>query len=182
MAFLQTLSIYLIPLLLVTILVFAAIKRVPLYASFTTGAEEGFMTAVRMIPHVVAMMVAIAIFRASGALEGVVAMFTPLLHMLSIPAPVFPLAFLRSLTGAGSLAYTIDLIKQYGADSLFARMATTIQASSDTTLYVLAVYFGAVGITKSRYALPVGLLADVIGFLASVWVCLYVFGDLNTGG
>lgn len=122
------------------------------------------------------MMVAISVFRASGAMEWIVGWFAPLLSWFGVPSEVLPLAFLRPITGAGSLAFTTDLIKTYGADSMIGRMASTIQGSTDTTLYVLMVYFGAIGIRNGRYALKVGLFSDLVGFVAAIIVCLLVFG------
>lgn len=100
----------------------------------------------------------------------------PFLQSLGVPSEILPLGILRPLTGTGSLAYTTELIRAYGPDSMIGRIASTIQGSTDTTLYVLTVYFGAVGIRNGRYALKVGLFSDVIGFIAAIAVCLLVFG------
>lgn len=171
MAWLTTAATWVIPLWLAVLLIFAFRKKVALYESFVQGGSEGLMMVLRMVPHVVGMMVAIAVFRASGALDALVALCAPAFERVGIPAPVWPMGLLRSLTGAGSLAYASDVMHQYGPDALWSRMVATIQGSSDTTLYVLAVYFGAVGIHKTRYALPMGLIADAVGVVASVVVC-----------
>ena len=121
-------------------------------------------------------MVAISVFRASGALDYVISLFAPLVSWMGVPGEVLPLGILRPLTGTGSLAFTTDLIKTYGPDSMIGRMASTIQGSTDTTLYVLTVYFGAVGIRNGRYALKVGLFSDLVGFIAALAICLIVFG------
>lgn len=155
---------------------YAYIKKVPVYESFVDGAKDGFSTAIGIIPHLVGMMVAISVFRASGALEFFVGWMTPFLEALRVPSEVLPLGILRPLTGTGSLAFTTDLIKTYGPDSMIGRIASTIQGSTDTTLYVLTVYFGAVGIRNGRYALKVGLFSDVVGFIAAIAVCLVLFG------
>lgn len=155
---------------------YASFKKVPVYESFVDGAKDGFSTAIGIIPHLVGMMVAISVFRASGALEFFTGWLSPLLSRLSVPSEVLPLGILRPLTGTGSLAFTTDLIKTYGPDSMIGRMASTIQGSTDTTLYVLTVYFGAVGIRNGRYALKVGLFSDIIGFIAAIAVCLLLFG------
>ncbi|GFN30601.1 spore maturation protein B [Paenibacillus curdlanolyticus] len=173
---LSTLSVWMIPALIVFIPLYAAFKKVPVYETFVEGAKEGFGTAIGIIPHIVGMMVAISMFRASGAMDMMLAAFKPLLNLLHVPAEVLPLGLLRPLTGAGSLAYTTDLIRTYGPDSLIGRIASTIQGSTDTTLYVITVYFGAVGIRRSRYALKVGLFSDLVGFAASIAVCLIMFG------
>ncbi len=174
-AFISTISVWLIPAVIVFILLFSAMKKVPVYESFVGGAKEGFDTAIQIIPHLVGMMVAIQMFRASGAMEWLVMLFRPLFETISVPAEILPLALLRPLTGAGSLAFMSDLTQQFGADSLISKIAATIQASTDTTMYVITVYFGAVGIRKVSYALKVGLLSDVVGVVASVMICLLVF-------
>lgn len=156
--------------------VYAFMKKVPVYESFVDGAKDGFSTAIGIIPHLVGMMVAISVFRASGALEFFVGWMGPLLEKLHVPAEILPLGILRPLTGTGSLAFTTDLIKTYGPDSMIGRIASTVQGSTDTTLYVLTVYFGAVGIRNGRYALKVGLFSDVVGFVAAIAVCLLIFG------
>lgn len=169
-------SIWAIPIIVVFIPLYAWYKKVPVYESFIEGAKGGFQTAVQIIPHLVGMMVAISVFRASGAMELLLSWIRPLFAWTNVPTEVFPLAFLRPITGSGSLAFATDLMQQFGPDSLIGRMASTIQGSTDTTLYVLTVYFGAIGIRKTRYALKVGLLADIIGFVAAVTICLFVFG------
>lgn len=174
-AIINAISSWALPLLIVFIPLYAAYRKVPVYESFTEGAKDGFDTAVRIIPHLVGMMSAISIFRASGAMDMLLGLFAPLMDNIGIPSDVLPLALLRPITGAGSLAFTTDLIKTFGPDSLIAKMASTVQGSTDTTLYVLTVYFGAVGIRKTRYALRVGLFSDVVGFIAAVMICYLVF-------
>jgi len=169
-------SAWMIPALIAFIPLYAAYRKVPVYESFVEGAKDGFGTAVGLIPHLVGMLTAIAMFRASGAMDMVVGIIRPLCERLGVPGEVVPLGLLRPITGAGSLAYTTDLIKTHGPDSMIGRIASTIQGSTDTTLYVLTVYFGAVGIRRTRYALKVGLFSDLVGFVASVAVCLLVFG------
>ncbi|WP_410768321.1 spore maturation protein [Fontibacillus sp. BL9] len=170
------LSAWAVPVMIAFIPLYAHLKKVPVYESFVDGAKDGFNTAIGIIPNLVGMMVAISVFRASGALEFFVGWMTPLLAKLQVPSEILPLGFLRPLTGTGSLAFTTDLIKTYGPDSMIGRIASTIQGSTDTTLYVLTVYFGAVGIRNGRYALKVGLFSDVVGFIAAIAVCLFLFG------
>lgn len=162
--------------MIVFIPLYAAFRKVPVYESFLDGAKDGFGTAINIIPHLVGMMVAISMFRASGAMDLLIALIRPLFDQLGIPSEVLPLGLLRPITGAGSLAFTTELIKTHGPDSMIGRIASTIQGSTDTTLYVLTVYFGAVGIRRSRYALKVGLFSDIVGFLAAIFICLYIFG------
>jgi spore maturation protein B len=170
-----TISMWAIPLVIVFIPLYAAFKKVPVYESFTEGAKEGFDTAVKIIPHLVGMMVAISVFRASGAMDAMLGLVRPFFQYIGIPSEVLPLAILRPITGAGSLAFTTDLMSQFGPDSMIGRIASTVQGSTDTTLYVLTVYFGAIGIRKSRYALKVGLLSDMAGFVAAIVICYLVF-------
>ena len=175
-AVVSQLSAWAIPLLVAFIPLYASYRKVPVYESFIEGAKDGFQTSIAIIPHLVGMMVAISVFRASGAMDLFIGLIRPLLDRIGIPGEVFPLAILRPISGSGSLAYTTDLIRQYGPDSMIGRIASTIQGSTDTTLYVLTVYFGAVGIRKGKYALKVGLFSDVVGFFAAVIVCYLVFG------
>ncbi|WP_438432302.1 spore maturation protein [Gorillibacterium sp. sgz500922] len=172
----SAISAWAIPVLLVFIPLYSAFRKVPVYESFVEGAKDGFQTAVAIIPSLVGMMVAISVFRVSGAMDMLVGVLKPVLDWAGIPGEVLPLAILRPITGAGSLAFTTDLMKHFGPDSLIGRIASTVQGSTDTTLYVITVYFGAVGIRKAGYALKVGLISDVIGFIASVAVCYLVFG------
>jgi spore maturation protein B len=174
-SWIQTLSTWTIPVLIAFIPLYASFRKVPVYESFIDGAKDGFQTAISIIPHLVGMMTAISMFRASGAMDAIVGLIEPLLKGIGIPGEVLPLALLRPITGAGSLAFVTDLIKEHGPDSFVARIASTIQGSTDTTLYVLTVYFGAVGIRNSRYALKVGLMSDFIGFFAAVAACWLMF-------
>lgn len=169
-------SAWLIPAIIVFIPLYAAFRKVPVYETFVEGAKDGFGTAIGIIPHLVGMMVAISMFRASGAMDMMLGLVRPLFDSLGIPSEILPLGILRPLTGAGSLAFTADLIQTHGPDSMIGRIASTIQGSTDTTLYVLTVYFGAIGIKKSGYALKVGLFSDLVGFLAAIFICLYIFG------
>lgn len=174
--FINIISAWMIPAIIAFIPLYAAFRKVPVYETFTEGAKEGFGTAISIIPHLVGMMVAISMFRASGAMDFITGAIEPLLRHIGIPGEVLPLALLRPLTGAGSLAFTSDLIGTFGPDSMIGRIASTIQGSTDTTLYVLTVYFGAIGIRRTKYALKVGLFSDLVGFLAAVFICLYIFG------
>ncbi|MFC5448038.1 spore maturation protein [Paenibacillus aestuarii] len=169
-------SAWAIPVMIVFIPLYAAYRKVPVYESFVDGAKDGFDTAIKIIPHLVGMMVAISVFRASGAMDFVLGWLRPLFEQLGVPTEVLPLAILRPITGAGSLAFTTDLIEQFGPDSMIGRIASTVQGSTDTTLYVITVYFGAIGIRKAGYALKVGLISDLVGFVASVVICYLVFG------
>jgi spore maturation protein B len=175
MAFVQSFSIWFIPLLIGFILLYGTYKKVPTYETFVEGGKEGFSIAINIIPFLVGMLVAISVFRASGALDYVMMVMRPLFSLFHIPAEVVPLGLMRTISGTGALGMTSDLIATHGPDSFIGRLASTIQGSTDTTFYVLTVYFGAVGIKKMKYALKVGLLADLIGFLASIAVISLLF-------
>ncbi|MGC5324498.1 spore maturation protein [Brevibacillus sp. SYSU BS000544] len=168
-------SVWAIPVMISLILVHGWYKKVPVYETFVEGARGGLVTTIKILPHLVAMMVAITLFRESGALDLVLAGIRPVLDVMHVPAEVVPLGLLRPLSGVGSLAIATDLIAQYGPDSLLGRLASTMQGSSDTTLYVLTVYFGAVGIRNGAYALKVGLWSDFISVIASIVVVSLVF-------
>lgn len=168
-------SQWMIPLLIVAIPLYALLRRVPLYESFVEGAKEGFPTAIQIIPHLVTMMVAVTIFRETGALQFYLGLVRPVIDWLHIPHEAVPVGILRTISGTGSLAFVESIMQTYGPDSYLGRLASTIQGSSDTTLYVLTVYFGAIGIRKSLYALKVGLWADLAGFLFSVLFCSLIF-------
>ncbi|HEX2955087.1 MAG TPA: spore maturation protein [Bacillota bacterium] len=154
---------------------FAAFKKVKVYETFCEGASEGFQTAIGIIPYLLAMLVAIGIFRDSGAMDVIVRIFRPVTSWVGMPSEVLPLAFMKSLSGGGSNGLLVDALKHYGPDSLIGRIASTMNGSSETTFYVIAVYFGAVGIRKTRHAVAAGLVADLAGVLAAVWVCRLMF-------
>lgn len=170
----SAISQWIIPGLISLILVYAVWKRVPVFEEFIDGAKGGFQTAVMIIPNLVGMMVAITVFKESGALGILTDFLTPLFSLFHLPPEVFPLAIMRPISGSGSLAITADLINTYGPDSFIGRLASTMQGSTDTTLYIITVYFGAVGIKKAGYAIKVGLFADLVGVIASlIIVSLY---------
>ena len=127
------------------------------------GAKEGFQVAVRIIPYLVAILFAIAMFRASGAMDFLARALAPVLGLIGFPPEVLPMAIIRPLTGSGSAGIVVDMIRQYGEDSIFVKMAAVMFGSTETTFYVIAVYFGAVNIRKTRHAVPVGLIADGVG-------------------
>lgn len=171
----KEISRWIVPLMLLIIPLWAFLGRVKVYEVFVEGAQQGFTTAIKIIPYLVAMLVAISVFRASGAMAVLADLVGPLVKPLGIPAEVLPLAMMRPLSGSGALGLATELIKVYGPDSLIGRLASTMQGSADTTFYVLTVYFGSVGVKRYRYALAVGLMADICTFLASVWIVRQVF-------
>jgi spore maturation protein B len=174
-AILDAISLWAIPLLLVGIPLVGMIRKVKVYDVFVDGAKEGFEVAVRIIPFLVGILVAIGMFRGSGAMDLLTNALKPVMSAVGFPAELLPLAVLRTLTGSGSLAVATDLIKTHGPDSLFGRMAATMYGSSETTFYVLAVYFGAVGVKRTRHAVPAALIGDVVAAIATVAVCAWMF-------
>lgn len=168
--------VFIIPVMICGILLYGLRKKVAVYEEFTEGAKEGFQVAVRIIPYLVAILFAIGMFRASGAMELLTMVLKPILEPIGFPSELLPMALIRPLSGSGSIGVLADLIQTFGKDSLIVKMASTMFGSTETTFYVLAVYFGAAGIARYKYALKVGLLADLAGILASVFICRWLFG------
>ena len=169
-------SYFVIPVILVGFPLYGLYKRVPVYESFVEGAKEGFQVAVRIIPYLVAILFAIAMFRASGAMEALTRLLDPLLGLIGFPPEVLPMAIIRSLSGSGSAGLVVDMIKQYGEDSILVKMAAVMFGSTETTFYVIAVYFGAINIRKTRHAVPAGLISDVAAMIIAVWTVRLMFG------
>ncbi len=165
-----------IPLLLLTIAIYGYRKKIKVYEAFTEGAKEGFDVGVRIIPYLVAILAAIGAFRSSGALDLLTSLLAPITSSIGMPADVIPMALMRPLSGSGALGIATELINQFGPESLPARMAAVMEGSTETTFYILAVYFGSVGVTRSRHALPAALTADLAGIIAAVVVTNIVFG------
>ncbi len=172
---LDWLSILAIPLIIFIFLAYGYFKKVKVYEVFVEGAKEGFEVGVKIIPYLVAMLVAIGMFRASGALDVLTWMLKPVTTLIGMPPEVLPMAFMRPLSGSGSIGIMTELMKTYGPDSLIGFTASTMFGSTETTFYVVAVYFGSVNIFKTRYALPAGLLADAAGLITAVYVCRLLF-------
>ncbi|HEY0157465.1 MAG TPA: spore maturation protein [Thermoanaerobaculia bacterium] len=174
-ATLAAISLWAIPVLLVFIPFFGIVRKVKVYDVFVDGAKEGFEVAVKIIPFLVGMLVAIGMFRGSGAMDLLTNALRPMMAATGFPAELFPLTILRTLTGSGSLALTTDLIKTHGPDSFIGRTAATLYGSSETTFYVLAVYFGAVAVKRTRHAVPAALIGDLVAAIATVAICAWMF-------
>ena len=172
---LNIISLWILPVLLILILTVGLYKKVPIYEAFTAGAKDGFKVAVNIIPYLVAIIVAISMLRASGVIEWIGTFFAPIFSTFNIPADITPIMIVRSLSGSAALGIFSDIAHNLGPDNYATTLAAIMVGSSETTFYVLAVYFGAVGISKLRYALVVGLLADLIGIIAAVTVCNFMF-------
>lgn len=172
---LEILSLFILPVLIVGIVVVGLIKKVPVYESFVHGAKDGFEIAVRIIPYLIAILFAIGMFRASGAMDFMIYLLSPVFSWIGVSPEIIGMAIVRPLSGSGSVGILADLIAQFGEDSLVVKMAATMFGSTETTFYVIAVYFGAVGIKRVRYALKVGLIADFTGIVASILICMWLF-------
>ncbi len=156
-------------------------KKINVYESFVEGAKEGFGTAVRIIPYLVAILVAIAVFRASGAMDIIIDGIAYLVNLCGLDTSFvggLPTAFMKPLSGSGARGLMVDAMNTYGADSFVGRLTSIFQGSTDTTFYILAVYFGSVGIKKTRYALTCGLIADFVGIIAAILICYLFFYNL----
>ena len=166
-----------IPLIFAGVLVFGLYRRVDVYNVFLEGARDGIELSVKILPYVVSIFAALGIFRDSGAMRLVAHALGPVLTRAGVPADVLPLMLIRPLSGSGALAITAELLRRHGPDSYVGRLASVLQGSTDTTFYILSVYFGSVGVRRIRHALMIGLLADLFGFvLAIVFVRLLFRG------
>ncbi|MEQ9104269.1 MAG: nucleoside recognition domain-containing protein [Rhodothermales bacterium] len=172
----EIVSVFVLPLLIVGFPLYGLIKRVPVYEEFVEGAKDGFKVAVTIIPYLVAILFAIGMFRASGAMEFMVEGLRPVLGWIGVPPEVLPMMIIRPLTGSGSAAIVLDMIQQFGEDSILVKMVATMFGSTETTFYVIAVYFGAVNVKKTRHAVPAGLAADIVAMFLGVYVVMWLFG------
>ncbi len=170
------LSAWAIPLILLLVPLAAMARGVKVFEAFVEGAEKGFSTAVKTIPYLVAMMVSINIFKASGAMEVMAGALSPLLHLTGFPPELIPHALMRPLSGGAALGIATDVIAGHGPDSHLGRLVSTMQGTSDTTFYVLTLYFGSVGVVRYRYAIYSGLAADLTTLAASVYIVNRVYG------
>ena len=162
-------TVYIIPLVICSVLVCAWIKKVDILKEFSIGAKQGLETSKNLIPALVLFLTAISMFRSSGALDMLTSLLSKPAVALGIPKEVLPLALLKPFSGSGSFAIIEDIFKSYGADSFIGRVASVIAGSTETTFYTIAVYFGAVGITKTRHTAPSAVAADITGFILSAF-------------
>lgn len=170
-----TISKLMIPLFVILTILYGLKKKVMIYDEFLVGAKEGLMTVFNIFPSIIAMVFAINIFLNSNLLEIVFGALEPLLLKINIPLSIVPMAFVRPISGSASLAIMNDIFLKFGPDSFVGRLASTIQGCTDTTIYVLALYFGSIKINKTRYALSTGLFADFIGIVASIILVSTIF-------
>jgi len=172
---LDTISKLALPLVVFIIPLWGFCKKVSLYDTFVEGAKEGFWVGVKIIPYLVAILVAIGMFRASEAIDIIAKVLNPVLSLIGMPADILPLAIIRPLSGSGALGIMSEISSKYGGDAYISKLAAVMVGSSETTFYVLTVYFGSVGVTKFRHALAAGLIADIAGIFAALFVCRIAF-------
>lgn len=172
----KTISAFAVPLVVALILVHGYIKGVKVYEVFVEGAAEGIKTSLRILPYLIAILMAIGVFRSSGAMDILLALLKVPARLLGIPAEVTPLVLIRPLSGSGALGVLSEILNTYGPDSFAGRVAATMMGSTETIFYTITVYFGAVGIKDTRHVLPAALVADLAGVIASVVICSIIFG------
>ena len=170
----NTISLYTIPFLIVAIVLLGLVRKVKVYESFVTGGKEGFDVFLRILPYLVAVFVAIGMFRISGALDSISNLLGDFVGKIGMPTEVLPVALMRPLSGSGSMGLAAEIIKAK-PDSFNAFLASNVFGSADTTFYVIAVYFGSVGIRKIRHAMVVGLLVDLVGILTALAISHFVW-------
>lgn len=170
------LSKVIIPLFVLFIIFYGVKKKVNVYDSFLVGAKEGLIMVFHITPTIIAMVFAVNIFLDSKFLEGALSFLKPLFELTKIPIDILPMALLRPISGTASLAIMNDIFIHFGPDSFVGRLASTLQGCTDTTIYVLALYFGSIKVTKTRYSLPVGLFADLCGIIAAFVITYLFFG------
>ncbi|AYO29877.1 MAG: spore maturation protein [Thermoanaerobacteraceae bacterium] len=172
---LETAAPLVIPFMIFVVFIYAHIKKVDIFEIFVEGAKDGFMMAIKLIPYLVGIYVAVGIFRESGAIDILVGLFSPILSIIKAPTEVLFLSIVRSLSGPAALGMLLEIFDKYGPDSFIGRLGSTLIGSTDTTFYIIAVYFGSVGIRNPRYSIPVGLFADFASFVASVYIVRKLF-------
>ncbi len=163
----NSISKLMIPLFVLFVIFYGYKKKIKIYDEFLEGAKNGLITVFHIFPSILAMVFAIHIFLNSGILDAFFKLLLPFFNRLNLPIEILPMAFVRPISGTASLAIMNDIFKNFGPDSFVGRLASTLQGCTDTTIYVLALYFGSIKINKTRYALSTGLFADLIGILAS---------------
>jgi spore maturation protein B len=172
----EIISVIAIPAMILIIVVVGVIKKVKIYEMFIEGAKEGFNVGVRIIPYLVGMLIAIGIFRASGAMDVLATLLSPATDLIGMPGQVLPMALIRPLSGSGALGVMAEITNNFGPDSLMGRMVAVMMGSHETTFYTLAVYFGSVSISKTRHAVPAGIISDIVGIVIAVTITNLIFG------
>lgn len=164
-----------VPLFIALVVIHGISKKVDVYESFVKGARQGFSTVVRILPYVVGFVFAIQIFTASGCFDYISAALSPVLKPMGIPPEVLPLALMQPFSGSASIAMLTSLLSRYGPDSFIGRAASTMMGSSETIFYTVSLYYGSVGVKKTRYTVPAAIISAVAGLIASILVCRLMF-------
>ena len=166
----EYISYAMMPILIITIIVFALKNKISIYETFIEGSKESFSIILDIFPSMLAILLVINLLKISGGMELVIKFISPFFMLFKVPPEVVPIGVMRSISGGGALGFLTDILKNDGPDSFIGRVASTIMGSSDTTLYVLAIYTAAIGVSKGKFALVVGLICDVLAFLMAVWL------------
>lgn len=169
-------SVSIIPFIVLVVLVHGYVKGVDLYDCFVEGAKEGLKTTIKIMPYLIAIFVAIGIFKRSSAMDLVVELFSPITSRLGIDEGLLPLILMKPISGSGSLALVKNITHTYGANSLISKIAGTMMGSAETIFYTMAIYFSAVGIKNTRHTLKAALISHISAVIASIMVCNYLFG------
>ena len=172
----EAVSYLAIPFLMAFFPLYGTLSRVKVYEEFVEGAKEGFQVSIRIIPYLVAIIASVAMFRAAGGIDIITRFLGPALNAIQFPTELLPLVLMRPLSGSGANGLFAELVQAHGPDSLLTRMGASVMGSTETTFYVIAVYFGSVAIRRTRHAVPAGLVADLAGVTASIIICRLVFG------
>lgn len=171
----MNLSSFFVPAVVLLIIIYAFLKKVSVYDSFVTGAKEGLLMSFSIFPFLMAMIFGMNVLLKSGFITDVFSIIEPLLDILHVPLEILPLALIRPISGNASFVVMIDIIKNFGVDSLLGRMAAVMQGATDTTIYVLSLYFGSVGVKNICYALKAGLFADLVTVIMSIFLVSLLF-------
>lgn len=172
---LNKISTLIIPLMVFGIIMYAIIKKINVYDVFVEGAKESFDMVLSLFPSMLAMILGINIFLKSNLLSTLINILKPILNIIKIPYQILPMALIRPISGSSSLAFLNTIFEQYGPDSFLGRLGSVIQGSTDTTFYIITLYFGCIGIKKIRYSLWAGLFADLIGIISSILIVRFLF-------
>lgn len=171
MGVINSISIMAVPMTIFIIVIFAVKEKTKIFDDFIDGAKEGMEIVISLFPTLLGLFVAIGVLRTSGILDLIINIIAPLIELFNIPVEIMPLALLRPISGSAAMAIAIDMMQQYGVDTLLGRIISTIMGSTETTLYTIAIYTAAVGVKKIRFVLVAALLGDIIGMITSVFIC-----------
>lgn len=168
---------YLIPIIVIIILIYGLYKKVDIFDTFLLGVKEGLKSSINLFPTIFAMIIAINLLTRSGFILDITKILTPLFNKISFPAELLSLAILRPISGSASLSMLSEILSIYGPDSFIGRAASVMQGSTDTTIYIISLYFASIGVKKIKYSLVVGLLSDLISIILSVVIVTIIFGN-----